>query len=160
MPTVQNQLTYVTSRPSQQPLAPVQLPSTAPLIVSGAPLVFSIFDGANSLALRASHPATDTFTLTIDSLPTLGVLTHATSGAMLQVGSSFNLSWATHALANTTLIVQHVLYTPMGYSAGWFNDTFNYSASERGRPNARATAGAHSSTATPLFPIHYPLRAP
>jgi hypothetical protein len=143
MPTVRNQLQYSTQRASQRPRMPSQLPSTAPFIVSGAPLVLPIVDGANTLGLRAADPTSDTLTLAIDTLPTLGTLTHPTSGAALQVGESFSLSRASHQLANSTLFVLEVVYTPSGYSGGWSNDSFNYSATVTRRTEPSRSQSVH-----------------
>ena len=59
MATTENQLQYSTGRASQQPLAPIQLPSTAPIISVGTPTVVLIIDGSNEIVLPSSDPDDD-----------------------------------------------------------------------------------------------------
>jgi hypothetical protein len=125
---------YSTGRPSQKPLAPIQLPSTAALVVSGVPLVLPICDGANKLPLRAADADSQQLTLTLTSLPTGGTLTDAVSGLAQSVGDSFTITHAEHGSPNSTILNLEIVYTPTAFLL-WTSDTFNYSVSDGGAPS-------------------------
>ena len=57
MTTTENQIQWVSGKPSQVPVAPTQLPSTA-LFVGNGPIVVPIVEGLNRVTLLGSDPVT------------------------------------------------------------------------------------------------------
>jgi hypothetical protein len=142
-PSLLTSYRYSTGRPSQQPLAPLQLPSTALVVVAGADLVLPVRTGgarptvehgsvrasalltssgrtsaraANTLPLRAADTDSSQLTLTLSSLPVSGTLTDAVTGTSISVGDSYSLTRASHGAPNSSsLFVFDVTYTPIAY---------------------------------------------
>jgi len=119
MATTENQLQYSTGRASQVPVAPLQIPSTAPVITDGVPTITLVVDGDNFVTLGSMDPDGDDLVTKIAIAPTHGTLT-AVDGSAL-VG---NLVTDGTATSN-----KRVKYTPTNY-ATFVSDTFTYTVND------------------------------
>jgi hypothetical protein len=123
--TTENQLQYSTGRPSQVPVAPLQLPSTAP-IVSDGPVVVLIVSGSNEIVLRSVDDDGDDLTTKIGTAPSSGTLADIT-GSTVGAGGM--------VVDGTLKTNKRVYYTPTSYST-FSSDTFTCALSSHDRIQA------------------------
>jgi hypothetical protein len=108
------------------PAVPWVLPSTAPVVRVGAPVVVLIVNGLNLVALASHDPDGDALLTTIISLPRNGTLVDA-RGAVVANGTVIDDTARRHS--------QRVWYVPHAAAfadGSWSQDTFEYAVSDGG----------------------------
>ena len=88
LPTVENQLSYLTGQTSTSPIAPEIMPSTAPLIGGGKIVAMLSPTGHATIELKSHDGDGDDLTTIVTNAPSMGILSLIDSGTVIGSGDA------------------------------------------------------------------------